>query len=934
MFMTRNRFTTAILAALLLTPLLPAHPGAVEASSSSVVYLENGALQYNAYANEGEANAVNRMPDFSYAGYKGGGVALPVRSSIPVKATLSPSGGDDRAQIQNAINTVSALSPDANGFRGAILLTAGTYQVGDTLHMEQGGVVLRGEGQGADGTILLGTSAVAYNLLEVGPSPLETRIEGEDRSSHSGTSIYTGGDNQYIGSVNDGDWIKYDAVDLSGAKEIHFRVASNNSSGVMKVRLNSVTGPVIGQYANASTGGWTSFANAFVLIEPTDGIYDLYLTFENPAGGNMINIDWLSVVNDLVSETPHTRQPITASYVPTGARSFEIASAANFKAGDKIFVVRTPNAAWIDGLDMAQYGWTPQTYIVKYERTVTAVSGNTLTVDIPLVQSISDQYGGGYVAQYRAERAYHAGVEDLRFDSVYAGATDEQHVQDAIVFDYVEDGWIRNVTGLHLAHSLVNLNKWNTRITVQDSAVREMVSLVQGGRRYPFAINHETSSLNLFQRNYAEDGRHEFSTSSRVAGPNVFLDSYAINSHADSGPHHRYATGTLYDNIQTGALRVWNRGSLGSRQGWTGAQIVFWNCRSYNPMSTTNDDVRAASPVGGRNFAIGCRGAEQVYDGTGHWESWGEPVLPRSLYLQQLLDRLGAAAVNNVTTNEQRQGNIWGQLAAWKGNGDLADYHNNLAANQNYASSNAYSSYPEQLLFDGDPATRWASRGSPSNQWVSIDFGTPLEYSQVVLKETSFQRVTSFKLQSSMDGAAWEDIPGSGGTAIGSSRTISFVPVYSRYLRLYILDASGEPTINEMEVYNLPFTAPNLGLGMTYSASSAYSGYEAVRAFDESLSTRWAAQAVAGQWLAVDMGAARTINTVIIKETSFQRVTAFQLQYSQDGQTWTTVPGGAGSTIGSRRIVGFPEVTARYFRLYMDSATDKPTINEMELYHL
>ena len=36
-----------------------------------------GALYYAPYANEGQDNVVNILPDFSHAGYMGGGVALP-----------------------------------------------------------------------------------------------------------------------------------------------------------------------------------------------------------------------------------------------------------------------------------------------------------------------------------------------------------------------------------------------------------------------------------------------------------------------------------------------------------------------------------------------------------------------------------------------------------------------------------------------------------------------------------------------------------------------------------------------------------------------------------------------------------------------------------------------------------------------------------------
>jgi hypothetical protein len=45
----------------------------------------------------------NHILDFSFAGYEGGGVALP---NLPVRVTVTPSGADDTANIQNAINQV------------------------------------------------------------------------------------------------------------------------------------------------------------------------------------------------------------------------------------------------------------------------------------------------------------------------------------------------------------------------------------------------------------------------------------------------------------------------------------------------------------------------------------------------------------------------------------------------------------------------------------------------------------------------------------------------------------------------------------------------------------------------------------------------------------------------------------------------------------
>lgn len=67
---------------------------------------------------------------------------------LPTVLTVTPEPGDATQRIQDAIDTVSALEPDADGFRGAVELAAGLYEIADTLHIEQSGVVLRGAGAG------------------------------------------------------------------------------------------------------------------------------------------------------------------------------------------------------------------------------------------------------------------------------------------------------------------------------------------------------------------------------------------------------------------------------------------------------------------------------------------------------------------------------------------------------------------------------------------------------------------------------------------------------------------------------------------------------------------------------------------------------------------------------------------------------------------
>lgn len=92
----------------------------------------------------------DHIVDFSYAGYMGGGVALP---KVPVVHALAPSGADDSAAIQHAIDQVSAL-PLKDGFRGAVLLKPGTFLCSTTLNITASGVVLRGSGPLDGGTTL------------------------------------------------------------------------------------------------------------------------------------------------------------------------------------------------------------------------------------------------------------------------------------------------------------------------------------------------------------------------------------------------------------------------------------------------------------------------------------------------------------------------------------------------------------------------------------------------------------------------------------------------------------------------------------------------------------------------------------------------------------------------------------------------------------
>ena len=99
--------------------------------------------------------------DFSYAGYGGGGVSVPV---APAVISVRPSGADDTELLQGALDHVAALSLRADGLRGAVLLRPGRYRVSGRLEMRTSGVVLRGSGNAT----IVAAGKGRRTLIEIG----------------------------------------------------------------------------------------------------------------------------------------------------------------------------------------------------------------------------------------------------------------------------------------------------------------------------------------------------------------------------------------------------------------------------------------------------------------------------------------------------------------------------------------------------------------------------------------------------------------------------------------------------------------------------------------------------------------------------------------------------------------------------------------------
>jgi hypothetical protein len=451
------------------------------------------------------------IPDFSGVGYRNSEAPIP---TVPVVRTVTPAAGDNAARLQQVIDEVARLPLGSDGFRGAILFRAGTYEIARPIVIKAGGIVLRGEGRDAGGTEFVATGTTKYDL-------------------------------------------------------VHFTGKSD------------------------------------------------------------------------VATDAATRRAIVDSYVPIGATRVTVAPGHRFAAGDWVILHHRPTTAWIDLLDMAQYGWTASSYAYPSERRVVRVEGDTIHLDAPVMDPIDPRYATADLAKIVASgRIENCGIENLRLTSRFASETDENHGWNAVMFSHVKNGWARQLEARYFGYSAVNINtRSNFWITVDDCRMFDPKSQPTGGRRYSFANNGQRS---LVKNCVARGGRHDFVSGSHTAGPNVFLNCTAtqVVRDCDAGPHHRWTVGGLYDRVVSDMdLNVQNRKSSGSGHGWAGAQILLWNC-------TVRRAILQNPPGPHLNWAVGTVGQvtnESRYGNQplGVVESTGAHIqaIP-SLFEAQLTDRL------------------------------------------------------------------------------------------------------------------------------------------------------------------------------------------------------------------------------------------------------------------------------------------------------
>ncbi len=334
-----------------------------------------------------------------------------------------------------------------------------------------------------------------------------------------------------------------------------------------------------------------------------------------------------------------TKRATLDPYIPYGTNKLTVTNASStFKVGDSILVERLPDSNWINLLTMAQWGWTPSGYNVYFQRKITAISGTSVTVDAPFVDNIDTNYAVGSVMKYKSPSLQNCGIENMALLSAYTSDTAENHGWDAIEIDNAINCWVRKVEVYYFGYSAVTMHANSCWITVDSCKMIDAKSVVTGERRYSFHVDGQHT---LVKNCWTRNGRHDYVTGGRVAGPNVFYNSTATKQQNDIGPHMRWSTGILFDNITSnGNQNVQNRESMGTGHGWSGGQIMYWNCKAGSMI--------IQDPQGDEtNWAIGCTSPNITNVGGlatepyGVVESKNKPIaaIP-SLFMAQLNQRL------------------------------------------------------------------------------------------------------------------------------------------------------------------------------------------------------------------------------------------------------------------------------------------------------
>ena len=489
------------------------------------------------------------IPDFSYAGYCNANKGIP---DVPIVLEIEPKQGDNTKYIQEHIDYLGTLPIKEDGFRGALLLKEGIFEVYGTIYINDDGILLCGKGSEED-------SSKNTIILAKGNSP-----------------------------------DKRDVIVM----------------------------------------------------------------------GNPECIKW--------TDKEEQKQHVTTPKINVGDVTFEIENADSYEVGDQIMIYHPCSQGWVEAV---KYGgvlapkkgekdnrWTEGLLPIIYNRYITKIRNNEITIDAPVYYTLDNSLSQSYV--YKPDMSgtiYNVGLENIRIDIEISGNKyDENHAWQSIRVQSAENGWVRNCVMFHFGQSGIITN-YVSRFTIENCKAIDPIGKIEGERGYNFNA-YIYSQLILFKDCYARNGRHHYvSNGTTLTSGIVFLRCVSDVAYNANEGHRKWTTGMLYDNLKeinirpvTGwrkyvyhsqfVLGLYNRRNYGTGHGWSAAHSVCWNCN----MDKHYGKIVIQKPPTAQNYAIGCSAKDitGMYKITsnyapGHIEGKNKNgLIPESLYEAQLNSRI------------------------------------------------------------------------------------------------------------------------------------------------------------------------------------------------------------------------------------------------------------------------------------------------------
>jgi len=370
-----------------------------------------------------------------------------------------------------------------------------------------------------------------------------------------------------------------------------------------------------------------------------------------------------------------TRVPVVADYIPVGSYFLALdptfISDAGLTVGDKVIVTRVGNERWIEDIGMDDFdsdkeGVKPWKKMrSRMYRTIRSLNPQTgiAQLDAPLPISIERHYGGGWVTKYQDNKIRALGVQFL--DMVFPkniGRTTEDMLDEkgrgsqdyrfsyeifanyALRVDQAQHLYFSHITSACF-HNFISIGTDVHHVTM-DSIVHSYPDDMLSGQS-AFQLSGQ---FTLIRNTLSQGSYHFYIDINQVMGPNVVHRAQATNvgktyqplpvdfAPGEIGPHMKFCTGMLFDQVVTdGSIQIVNRGDMGTGQGFAGANSVVWNSRAREGILTHRTTGFQNFVIGSENFEVKDR---MPWASHGWKEHLGSEVLPGSLYLRQLNDRL------------------------------------------------------------------------------------------------------------------------------------------------------------------------------------------------------------------------------------------------------------------------------------------------------